>query len=53
MLYLDADTNEVIQKLNSLLMTSLGAGALKVSGGPNAISIHGNPGSGNHPKSGH
>ena len=44
--------------LNSSLMMSLEAGALKVSGGEgsNSISrggIHGNLGSGNHPKSGH
>ena len=44
-------------KLNSSLMMSLGTGALKVSGGPKCNKqrggIHGNPGSGNHPKSSH
>ena len=38
-------------------MMSLGAGALKVSEGVNNNKqrggIHGNPGSGNHPKGGH
>ena len=45
------------KQLNSSLMMSLGAGALKVSRGAKCNKqrggIHGNPGSGKHPKSSH